>query len=145
MATVDYVLDTYIDVEHHLKLLTGATRVNEVIGLATSYLAGWSEDRITNLRKIDGGWGPFNYQGRPEPIRGVADFARISGALSRHCLALEEGGINPTPELLELELFFAIAKLSAETFLPTPPPPHASTSRSPGVYRHWSDEVALAT
>ncbi len=145
MATVEYVLDTLIDVERHLKLLTMATRVDEVIGAASSYLARWSKDRVENLRKIDGGWGPFDYQGRPEPIRGVVDFARISDALSRHCLALKEGGIDPTPELLELDLFFALAKQSAKTFLPVTPRPYTSTSRSPSVYRHWSDGNASAT
>jgi hypothetical protein len=145
MATVEYVPETLIDAERHLKLLTGATRVDEVIGAASSYLAGWSKDRIKNLQKIDGGWGPFDYQERPEPILRVGDFARISDQLSRHCLALKEGGIEPTPDLLELGLFFALAKQAAETFLPVTPRPYTSTSPSPCLYRHWSDKNASAS
>ena len=144
MATVEYVLETLIDAERHLKLLTGATRVDEVIGAANSYLAGWSKDRIKNLQKIDGGWGPFDYQERPEPILRAGDFARISDELSRHCLALKEGGIEPTPDLLELDLFFALAKQAAEIFLPGTPRPYTSTSPGPSLYRHGSDENASA-
>ena len=144
MAPAEDVLEPLIDVECHVKRLTVATRADEVIGAASSYLARWSKDRIENLRKIDGGWGPFDYQGRPEPIRGVADFARISDALSRHCLALKEGGIALTPELLELDLFFALAKQSAKSFLSVTPRPYTSTSRS-SSYRHWSDGNASAT
>ena len=142
MATVEYVLDTLIGAERHLKLLTGATRVDELIGAANSYLAGWSKDRIKNLQKIDGGWGPFDCQERPEPIHRVGDFARISDELSRHRLALKEGGIEPTPDLLELDLFFALAKQAAETFLPVTPRRYTSTSPSRSLYRHWSDENA---
>lgn len=145
MATVEYVLDTLIDAERHLKLLTMATRVDEVIGAASSYLSKWSKDRIESLRKVDGGWGPFDYLGRPEPIRGVEDFARISDSLSRQCQALKEGGIEPTPELLELDLFFALAKQSAENFLPVIQSRYASIAQRPIAYRHWSDGYASAT
>jgi hypothetical protein len=117
MVTTEYVLQTLTDVERQLKLLTAATRADEIIGAASNYLLSWPKERIENLQRIDGGWGTFDYQQRPEPIHGVADIARISNSLSRHCRALKDAGIELTPELLELELYFVLAKQVAEKFI----------------------------
>ena len=143
MTTVEYVLETLTDVELHVKLLTAATRADEVVGAARGYLASWPKVRIENLQKIDGGWGTFDYHQRPEPIHGVADIVRKSDALSRHCLALKDAGIDPAPELLELDLYFTLAKQVAENFIPIRPRPLTATPRGLG-YRHWADRDAAA-
>ncbi len=143
METAEHLLRTLTGVEHHVRLLTAATRADEIVSAATNYLASWSRERIENLQKIDGGWGTFDQQQRPEPIHGIADIARISTALNRHCLALKDAGIAATPELLELDLYFALAKQVVEAFMAA-----RSNNREAGphgqAYRHWSDRDAMA-
>lgn len=138
MAPAEYVLQTLTDIERQLKLLTAATRADEIVSAASSYLASWPKNRVENLQKIDGGWGTFDYHQRPERIHGLADIVRISAALSSHCLALKDAGIEPTPELLELDLYFALAKQAAGDFISGRPQFYPETSRS-RVYRRRSD------
>src|SRR5271156_1305009 len=71
MATAEYVLQTLTDVEQHIEMLITVTNPGEIVRAANHYLATWSKDRIENLQKIDGGWGPFDSQKRPESIHGV--------------------------------------------------------------------------
>ncbi len=118
MATADDILETHNHVKRHAGLLIAATRIDEIIGAANDYLASWPRDRIENLQKIDGGWGTFDSRGRPQQINAAAHIARISDVLSRHCFALKDAGIDPTPELLELCLYFALAKRVAENLIP---------------------------
>jgi hypothetical protein len=143
MAAAECVLETLADVGHHLKLLAAATGVAEIVGATRSYLANWSKARIENLQKIDGGWGTFDSRLQPVPVRGVADIVRISDALSGHCRALKNARIEPTPELLELDLYFALAKQAAEKFMSGGRQPYTASSRNTG-YRHWSDKDAVA-
>ncbi len=143
MATAEYVLQTLSDVEHHVKLLTEATRPDELLDAANGYLTSWTKDRVENLQKIDGGWGTFDYQQRPMPIHGVAHISGISDVLSSHCRALKDAGIEPTPEFLELDLYFALAKQVAENFTTLRPRSKTATSRNTD-YRHWSDQDAVA-
>jgi hypothetical protein len=117
MATTENVLANLSCVEPHLRALATAIRAQEIVGAVGGYLASWTPERIENLQKVDGGWGTFDNQQRPEAINGVADIVRISNVLARQCLALRDAGIEPTPELLELNLYFAFAKDAAETFL----------------------------
>ena len=63
--------------------------------------------------------------------------------LGSHRLALKDAGIDPTPELLELDLYFALAKQVAESSSTVRPGLYMATSRSP-AYRHWSDQDAAA-
>ena len=139
MAIAEYVLQTLTDIERQLKRLMAATRADEIVSAASSYLASWPKNRIENLQKIDGGWGTFDYRQRPERIHGVAGIVRISDALSSHCLALKDAGIDPTPELLELDLYFVLAKQVADNFISGRPQFYPETSRS-RVYRRRSDQ-----
>ena len=143
MATTEYVLQTLSVVEQHMKPLTVASRADEIVRAVSDYLASWSMERIENLQKIDGGWGTFDTQGRPEPICDVGHVARISIALSNQCAALKDAGIQPTPELLELDLYFAVAKQIAETFMASRARLRTLTSPMNG-YRHWPDNDARA-
>lgn len=143
MATREDVLQALADVEHHVRLLTGATRPDEITQAAGDYLATWSKERIENLQKIDGGWGPFDTRQRQAAIHDLGHIARISDVLSNHCRALKDAGIEPTPELLELDLYFVLAKQMAENVIASGARFGSGTSRSTG-YRHWSDSDALA-
>jgi len=143
MTTAEHGLQTLSDVEHHVKLLTEATRADQLLDAVSGYLTSWTKDRVENLQKIDGGWGTFDSRQRPEPIHGVADILRISDVLRNHCRALKDAAIEPTPELLELDLYFALAKQVAENLITVRPRPKTATSRN-SDYRHWSDQDAVA-
>jgi len=144
MATAEYVLQTLTDVEQHIEMLITVTNPGEIVRAANHYLATWSKDRIENLQKIDGGWGPFDSQKRPESIHGVGHIARISNVLSNHCRALEDAGIDATPEILELDLYFALAKEIGDNFIASSSRFRTGTSPQTG-YRRWSDNDAVAT
>lgn len=143
MTAPEKALEALVGIEHHLRLLALASSVGDVIGTTSAYLGSWTKDRVLNLQKIDGGWGPFDFQGHAEPIHGAADIVRISNNLSRHCVALKLGGIEPTPEILELDLFLAISKQSAEMHVSTRSRLEGATPRASG-YSHWSDRQATA-
>jgi hypothetical protein len=117
MATTEYVLESLADIENHVRALSAADGSGEMIDAVTRYLESWSIDRIESLQKIDGGWGTFDDQQRPEPIHSLADISRISEALGNHCRALKEARLEPTPELLELDLYFVLARQTAEKFI----------------------------
>jgi len=118
MPTAEYVLKSLVGVEHHVKLLSAANGAGEIVDAVSRYLESWPVDRIESLQKIDGGWGTFDNSQRPESINTLEDIARISGTLSGHCRALKEARLEPTPELLELDLYFALAKQAGEKFIP---------------------------
>jgi hypothetical protein len=143
MATAEYVLQTLSAVEHHLMVLTAASRPDEIVRAASDYLASWSRDRIENLQKVDGGWGTFDTQGRPDPICDLAHIARISNVLGNQCAALKDAGIQPTLELLELDLYFAVGKQMAEAFMASNARLRTGTSPKTG-YRRLSDNDAKA-
>jgi hypothetical protein len=143
VATAEYILQTLCAVEHHVKVLTAATRADEIVRATNDYLASWSRERIENLQKIDGGWGTFDALGRPDPICDVGHIARISNVLSNQCAALKDAGIQPTLELLELDLYFAVGKQMAEVFMASQARLRTGASAKTG-YRHWSDNDAKA-
>lgn len=143
MATAEYVLQTLSAAERHIALLTAASRADEIVRATSDYLASWSAERIANLQKIDGGWGTFDTQGRPIPVCDAGNIARISKVLSNQCAALKDAGIQPTLELLELDLYFAVAKQMAETIVASRARLRTGTSPRNG-YRHWSDNDATA-
>ena len=110
MSTAENVLNSLADFEHHVRSLSAAVGAGQIVEAVGRYLESWSIDRIESLQKIDGGWGAFDNNQRPEPIDSLADIARLSDALSNHCHALKEAQLEPTPELLELNLYFSLAR-----------------------------------
>ncbi|MGH9578403.1 MAG: hypothetical protein ACRD3R_13265, partial [Terriglobales bacterium] len=117
MATTECDLDSLTaltDMDRHVRLMTAATGPEGILNAVNDYLAGWSVDRIRNLQKIDGGWGPFDERQQPAQLCEVADVPRIGDSVRRQCVALKEAGIAPTPELLELDLFFFFARQVVE-------------------------------
>jgi hypothetical protein len=143
MATAEKVLQTLSAVEHHLARLTAAAGADEIVLAARDYLASWPRERIEELQKVDGGWGTFDSQGRPESICDLGHIARISNVLSNHCVALKDAGIEPTLEMLELDLYFAVAKQMADNVVACRARFRTGTSRSTG-YRHWCDNAPRA-
>jgi hypothetical protein len=142
METTEHVLESLADIEAHARVLSAASGSREMIDAVTRYLESWPRDRIESLQKIDGGWGTFDDQQRPEPINSLADISRISATLGNHCRALKEARIELTPELLELDLFFALARQAAEKFafgrVKSQPAPDSSPRD-----RRWTGQTRL--
>ena len=137
MATAEYVLKSLVGVEHHLKLLSAANDAGEIVDAVSKYLESWPLDRIESLQKIDGGWGTFDDHQRPDSIHTVEHIAQISVALSGHCRALKEARLEPTPELLELDLYFALAKQVGEKFIFGRSRSYVAPRSTPVNY-HWA-------
>jgi hypothetical protein len=143
METTEYVLQSLSNVERQLQALTAAIRADEIVGAVNGYLGSWSSERIANLQKLDGGWGPFDYDQRPETIYGIAGIVRISEALRRHCRALKDAGIEPVPELLELDLYFSLAMQAAENFFAARPRSYSAVQFGQGQRRRSDmDKIA---
>lgn len=77
-----------------------------------AYLASWSEERVANLQKVDGGWGPFDDNLRPLRVTSAPEVYCLRDAICGQCKALTDARMMPTPELIELAAFFqATSKL----------------------------------
>jgi hypothetical protein len=96
-------------VNFHIKRMVGAQGISSVIQAVQDYLGSWSQERIANLQKMDGGWGPFDARRRPVKVSGAGAVRCTRDAIRRHCIALREAGMPPTVELVELNEFFRVA------------------------------------
>ncbi len=121
MESAGHALGPQGNFHGQIVLLTRSCKMDQLVRATSEYLAGWPADRIRNLQKMDGGWGPFDEEGRASRIAGAADIIRIADSLSHHCRALREAGMNPNPELLELGLYFSLARPIADAFLAVAP------------------------
>lgn len=110
MATTEYVLHSLTEMDRFVRLMAAATGTAGIVDAVSEYLAGWSKERILNLQKTDAGWAPFDDRQQPVPVYGVADVLQICHSVRSQCIALKESGIEPAPELLELDLFLFFAR-----------------------------------
>ena len=139
MATTEYVLDSLTQLDRYVRLIAAAPGVSGITDVARAYLAGWSKERIRSLQTIDAGWAPFDENQRPEPIYDADGVRRICKSVRDQCLALRASGVELTPELLELDLFFFFACESVEVHEPTYA--IASSSAMPQVAPHTANPL----
>jgi hypothetical protein len=109
MEAAEYVPGEPIRANFHIKRIAGAQGISKIIEGVQDYLDSWSKERIANLQKMDGGWGPFDERQRPLKISGTGAVHCSRDAIHRHCIALAKVGLPLTPELMELNEFFDIA------------------------------------
>jgi hypothetical protein len=114
MAINENSLDSFPDINRYLSLIDAASEVEDLVDAVSEYLASWPKEKIENLQRVDGGWGPFDKYGQPTRLRTVADVTWIGDTVRRQLVALMEAEIALNPELVELDLFFSIAKQVAE-------------------------------
>ena len=138
MATAEYVLGSRTDMDRYVRLMTAANGAKGIVNVVSGYLAGWSTDRIENLQRVDGGWGPFDDCQQPVQLSTVADVSRICDSVRGQCVALKEAGIAPTPEFLELDLFLFFARQVIEDHVPARSRSYTAPAND-GGYKHWSD------
>jgi len=132
MAISENSRDSIPGIDRYVRLINAASEAGEFINAAINYLASWPKQKIENLQRVDGGWGPFDKYGQLTRLRTVADVTSISEAVHSQLVALKEVGFEPNPELVELDQFFSVAKQVAEDRI-------AITSRKYSGNPHWSD------
>jgi len=114
MATNDSVLDSLGKMDRYIKLMAPAATTDGLVDVVRAYLASWSRARILSLQAMDAGWAPFDDDQRPLPIHDAEDVRQVCIAVRNQCTALRAAGLKPTPELLEVDLFFFFANMSVE-------------------------------
>jgi hypothetical protein len=139
VATAEYVPGSLVDRDRDdICLLAGARKALDVVAAVRDYLAAWVPERVARVQRVDAGWAPFDQDQKPSAVYRATDVHRICDAVHGQCVALRDAGIAPTPELLELDLFFflATAKLAqlepgpAPARAPQPSPRHEVAARS---------------
>ncbi len=114
MRPADDVLVTLADVDRRIGLMASAQGTAGIVEAVRAYLAAWPKQRILAVQKVDGGWGPFDTQQQPVAVRGPDHIVSMSESVRRQVRALREAGMEPTPEFLELDLFFFLARQVVE-------------------------------
>ncbi len=139
METAEYVPGSLADMDRDdICLLAGARNALDVVAAVRDYLAVWPSERVARVQRVDAGWAPFDQDQKPTAVYRATDVHRICDAVHGQCVALGNARIAPTPELVELDLFFllAIAKLAqlepepAPARAPQPPSRHDAPARS---------------
>lgn len=110
MATTEIVLHSLAEMDRYVRQMAAATGTAGVVDAVGEYLAGWSKERILSIQRTDAGWAPFDDRQQPVPVFAAADVLRIGESVRSQCIALKESGIDPAPELLELDLFLFFAR-----------------------------------
>jgi len=114
MAITENILDFIPSIDRYVSLIRAATDAEDLVNAVREYLASWSERKIGNLQRIDGGWGPFDRYGQVVRLRTVADVSRIGETVRRQIVALKAVEIALNPEIVELDRFFSIAREVAD-------------------------------
>jgi hypothetical protein len=109
METARRALDPVDDSGHYACLLARAEGSSEIVAAVRDYLAAWSRPHIVNLQRVDGGWAPFDDHQQPLPVYRAADVQKIRDAVHAQCASLRGAGVAASHELLELDLFLALA------------------------------------
>jgi hypothetical protein len=114
MAIGKKILNVFPGMNRYVGLMHAAPGADAFVNAVSEYLASWPKDKIENLQRVDGGWGPFDENGRPTRLRTMADVVWIGDTVRRHFVALKEAGIAPNPELVELEQCLSVARQLAQ-------------------------------
>jgi hypothetical protein len=110
MGQAAYVGRNRSAVHRHIHHLYAAHGANAVLETVRAYLESWPVERVARLQRADAGWAPFDALQQPVPVHSVAAIEDVSRDIHRHCAALRESGLEPPPELLELDWFLLCAQ-----------------------------------
>jgi len=116
-----------------LELLASSETLNEVLQTVQNYLNAWDRERISDLQKVDGGWAPFDWSQAPLQITSIVRLQRFRDAVRRQCHALKQAGLQPTPEIIELDEFLFIAVQLADC-MKTHPSKASSAASGPNSW-----------
>ena len=116
MRNAESNLDSLAEIDRRIGLMAATGGTAGIVGAVREYLALWSTERIRKVQEVDGGWGPFDARQQPVAVRGPDHIVSIGESLRRHREALREAGFTPTPEFLEIELFFSLARQVVESW-----------------------------
>jgi len=138
MNTAGHSFDPLEDPDRHVRILAGARGASDVVAAVRDYLAAWPEKRIANMQRVDGGWAPFDTNLQPTPLYQSADVQEICNSVHGQCASLRGAGVEPSAELLELDMYLCLACVRLTELrlgLWTERPPLAERQPNPGVYR----------
>jgi hypothetical protein len=121
-------LDAYVE------LLNKANGIEGVVEAVQDYLHSWTQERVARLQTMDGGWAPFDRERRPQRINSAAAIHCVHNAIHAHSNALREVNLAPTPELLELEVFFGAASYWVAQHSVFSLPRHGERARVPVLF-----------
>ena len=99
---------------HFLERIALADGPLAVLAVVQSYLDRWPNERIADLQKVDGGWGPFDRSQRSLCLNTVGHLTYFQDVVHRQCVCLKEAKIQLTPEIMELDEMLSIASRYAE-------------------------------
>ena len=114
MAIAGCALDEPSRLVFYVESMASANGISRILQAVQEYLDSWPKARIADLQKIDGGWAPFDERQQPLQMFSGAAVHSIRNAIHAHCIALQEAGMEPSPELLELEEFLSVASKMIE-------------------------------
>jgi hypothetical protein len=100
---------------HFLELIAAADRPLEVLGAVQSYLEAWPKERVAQLQRMDGGWGPFDETQRPLKLSTIGHLRWFRDSVHRQCIGLKEAKMRLAPEIMELDEIFTIAVQFADS------------------------------
>ena len=121
METAEHVSGSLADMDRDdICLLAGARQALDVVAAVRDYLAVWPSERVARVQRVDAGRAPFDQDQKPAAVYRATDVRRICDAVHGQCVALRDAAIAPTPELLELDLFFFLATAKLAQLEPGP-------------------------
>lgn len=117
MRNAENGLGSLAEIDRRIGLMAATRGTAGIVDAVREYLASWPRERILKVQEVDGGWGPFDARQQPVLVRGPDHILILGESLRRHRDALEEAGFTPTPEFLEVELFFSLARQVVEGWM----------------------------
>jgi len=138
MNTAGHGFDPLEYPDRYVRILAGARGASDVVAAVRDYLAAWPSVRIVNLQRIDGGWAPFDTNQQPSPLYRSADVQEIRDSVHGQCASLQAAGVEPSAELLELDMYLCLACVKLTEFelgLWTERPPLTDRQPASRVYR----------
>jgi hypothetical protein len=99
-----------------LELLASSETLNEVLQTVQNYLNAWDRERISDLQNTS-----------------IVRLQRFRDAVRRQCHALKQAGLQPTPEIIELDEFLFIAVQLADC-MKTHPSKASSAASGPNSW-----------
>jgi hypothetical protein len=127
MGRAEYGLESASEIDRFIVLMSRARKVSELIAAVREYLASWPAQRVARVQRIDAGWAPFDERQQPVDVIGPRDVRQICDDVRDQIVSLQAIGVAPTPEFVELEMVFFLARRLLDDLEPDFPSPCAAS------------------
>jgi len=116
MNTARHGFDPLEDSDRYVGILAGARGASDVVAAVRDYLAAWPRERVVDMQRVDGGWAPFDANQQPTPLYRSADVHKICDSVHGQIASLQAAAVEPTAELLELDIYLCLACVKLTEF-----------------------------